>query len=155
MVVRRRSACRLRLAGASANLELELDSGAVSDPDRLRQQVRYLFGLAKASVEEELHQQQAALPHASPNGHSPAASTNGNGTPIPTRTDIALGAVEWSCGDGVTSPRDQDHRQSPAAEPRSAAGAFGVQAVEDLSIQQASALIDDLKAEPVGAGGSR
>ena len=47
--------------GASANLELELDSGAVSDPDRLRQQVRYLFGLAKASVEEELNQQQAAL----------------------------------------------------------------------------------------------
>ena len=30
--------------GASANLELELDSGAVSDPDRLRQQVGHLGG---------------------------------------------------------------------------------------------------------------
>jgi hypothetical protein len=32
---------------------------------------------------------------------------------------------------------------------------FGVQAVEDLSIQEASRMIDELKAEPVGAGGSR
>ncbi|MFO0871283.1 MAG: hypothetical protein U0935_20355 [Pirellulales bacterium] len=143
--------------GASANLELELDSGAVSDPDRLRQQVRYLFGLAKASVEEELNQQQAALPHTPPNGHSPAASTSGNGHHHASSNGQRLcGAVEWSCGHGVTGPRNQDHRRSPAAADLAAQlEPFGVQAVEDLSIQQASQMIDELKAEPVGAGGSR
>jgi hypothetical protein len=142
--------------GASANLELELDSGAVSDPDRLRQQVRYLFGLAKASVEEELNQQQAALPHAPPNGHSPAASTNGNGH-------------HHASSNGQRSAGRSNGRAATASQVRAIKTIasrqrlnlvtqlepFGVQDVEDLSLQQASQLIDDLKAEPVGAGGNR
>ena len=59
--------------GASVNLELEAESGLASDPEKLRERIRFLFGLAKASVEEELNG------HTS-NGHSAAhASANGNG----------------------------------------------------------------------------
>ena len=55
--------------GASVNLELELDSGLAAEPDRLKDRIRFLFGLAKASVDEELNGQAT-------NGHSaePASS---------------------------------------------------------------------------------
>ena len=43
--------------GASVNLELEAESGLASDPEKLRERIRFLFALAKASVEEELHGQ--------------------------------------------------------------------------------------------------
>lgn len=142
--------------GASANLELELDAGAVGDPDRLRQQVRYLFGLAKASVEDELNQQQTTRPHTSPNGHPIAATTNGNGhrhstanghRPAGRSQARAATASQVRAINTIASRQ----RLNLAAELEP----FGVQAVEELSIQQASRLIDELKAQPVGAGGSR
>lgn len=40
--------------GASANLELEIDSSLAGEPDRLRDKVRQAFVLVKASVDEEL-----------------------------------------------------------------------------------------------------
>ncbi len=58
--------------GAAVNLELELDSTLVGDTDRLKERIRHLFGLAKASVDEEL----AA-------GGQPG--TNGNSEPMVTR----------------------------------------------------------------------
>jgi hypothetical protein len=41
--------------GASVNLELELDNSLVEQPERLRDRIRQLYQLAKASVDEELH----------------------------------------------------------------------------------------------------
>lgn len=40
--------------GASVNLELELDSVLVGEPDRLKDRIRQLFDLAKVSVDTEL-----------------------------------------------------------------------------------------------------
>lgn len=40
--------------GATVNLELEVDSTLAAEPDRLQERIRELFGLAKASVDEEL-----------------------------------------------------------------------------------------------------
>lgn len=40
--------------GATVNLELEVDSTLAAEPDRLQDRIRELFGLAKASVDEEL-----------------------------------------------------------------------------------------------------
>ena len=142
--------------GASANLELELDSGAIGDPDRLRQQVRHLFGLAKASVEEELNQQQAVLPNAGGNGHGRDPHTNGNGN-------------GHSASNGNSSPRRSNGRTATQSQIRAIKAIanrqrldlgpqlehFGVRAVEDLGIQQASELIDELKAQPAGMGDGR
>jgi hypothetical protein len=59
--------------GASVNLELDLDSGLIDEPERLKDRIRQLFGLAKASVDEELHSQPAT------NGHAHGSQVNGNG----------------------------------------------------------------------------
>ena len=40
--------------GASVNLELELESSLVSDPDKMSDKIRALFTLARKAVDEEL-----------------------------------------------------------------------------------------------------
>ncbi|MFQ5472870.1 MAG: hypothetical protein ACE5FA_08320, partial [Dehalococcoidia bacterium] len=42
--------------GASVNLEIELESGLVSEHERFHERIRRLFGMARAAVEEELNQ---------------------------------------------------------------------------------------------------
>ncbi len=140
--------------GASVNLELELDSGAVGDPDRLRHQIRHLFGMAKSSVEAELISQQSfpqngnghdREPRFSGNGNGHAGS-NGNHNPHRvngrTATQSQIRAIKTISG-------RQRLDLGPQLEK------FGVRALEDLGIQQASQLIDDLKSQPAGMGGSR
>lgn len=118
--------------GASVNLELELDSGLVGDPDRLKERIRQLFVLAKASVEDEL------------NGHS-AVANNGH----------------TADGNGHTNRRQRDAtRKATASQVRAlhaiaqrnhldasniVQSRYGVDAPEDLTITEASALIDELK----------
>ncbi len=48
--------------GASVNLEIEVESGVVREPDKLQAKIDYLFKLAKASVDAaaERHQSAAA-----------------------------------------------------------------------------------------------
>ena len=139
--------------GASANLELELDSGAIGDPDRLRQQVRHLFGLAKASVEEELNQQQAGMPNAGGDAHSRDPHNNGNRN----GHTISNGNGHSRHSNGRTATQSQVRAIKAIAsrlrlDLSHQLGHYGVSAVEDLGIQQASELIDTLKAP---AGGSR
>ena len=66
--------------GAAVNLELELDSGLVGDADRLKDRIRQLFLLAKASVDEELAAQAGVgSGHAASNGTATVATGNGYG----------------------------------------------------------------------------
>jgi hypothetical protein len=68
--------------GACVNIEVEVEPSLVEKPDQLRERVRYLFQLAKASVEEELNghgvQDTANLGH-NGDGHASTNNTNGNG----------------------------------------------------------------------------
>ena len=65
--------------GASVNLEVELDSGLIQQPDRFMERVRQVFRLAQQAVDEELNRQQAGT-----NGTNYAANAAnrgaGNGT---------------------------------------------------------------------------
>lgn len=142
--------------GASVNLELELDTGTLSDPDRLRQQIKHLFGLAETSIEDELRSQQSAPESGVRNGHGhirhPDRSHNGH-----------------PANHGPTSPRSSNGRAATQSQVRAIKSIasrqrldltpqlmqFGVQAIEDLGIQQASELIDELKAQPADAGANR
>lgn len=149
--------------GASVNLELELDSSAIGDPDRLRQQVRHLFGQAKLSIEEELHGQQTT-PHGE-NGHSREPHRNGidDGSSRPT-TERANGRNGHSQG---PSSNGRAATNSQARAIRAIAGRqgldlrqllgsrFRLQRPEDLSLTDASALIDELKTQNPADGGSR
>jgi hypothetical protein len=63
--------------GASVNLEIEVESGVVREPDKLQAKIDYLFKLAKASVDAQLNggnASQQTQPAANNNGN------NGNGT---------------------------------------------------------------------------
>ena len=132
--------------GASVSLEVELDSGIVSDQQRFRDRVRSLYTMARRSVNEELDlpsEDPAIEQSVSENNGNPAAR-NGNGspsrpdggkaTPSQVRAIFAIG-------------RRQGLNPKPVVLER-----FGLERLEDLSIRQASSLIDDLKRRLVGAG---
>ena len=121
--------------GATVNLEIELDGSLAAQPDQLHDRIRQLFRLAKSSIDEEL------------NGHSPsngASDQNGNST--------------------------QNERPATASQVRAIAtisnrqktdlvgllrGRYHVERTEDLSLKQASDLIDHLKGSANGSGGRR
>ena len=66
--------------GASVNLEIEVESGVVREPDKLQAKIDYLFKLAKASVDAQLNgtsPPQQPQPAANNNGSN---GNNGNGT---------------------------------------------------------------------------
>ena len=48
--------------GASVNLELELESSLVSEPDKMQEKIRALFILARKAVDEELKNGHADAP---------------------------------------------------------------------------------------------
>lgn len=54
--------------GASVNLEVELDSSLIQEPERLQERIRHVFRLAQQSVDEELARQNSA--NGRVNGHA-------------------------------------------------------------------------------------
>ena len=138
--------------GASVNLELELDSSLVSEPERLRDRIRQLYQLAKASVDEELNG----------NGHQPG-DNGGDGSDGFDRYRVAgsgNGNGNGHSGNGH-GPRRATGSQVKAIHAiagrnridvtRLVQDRFSVQRPDDLSISDASTLIDELKAAQTGA----
>ncbi|QDU92617.1 hypothetical protein [Lignipirellula cremea] len=74
--------------GPSVHLELEVEAGLASEPDALRERVRQLFRMARASVDEELEGNAQASnghsngqvngPYPPSNGHADHANGNGH-----------------------------------------------------------------------------
>ncbi|HWA98968.1 MAG TPA: hypothetical protein VG713_10770, partial [Pirellulales bacterium] len=122
--------------GASVNLELDL--GLVDQPDRLRERVRHLFTLAKASVEEELASNAAPTNGAaSLNGHERQRDNGRRATASQVR---ALQAICTRQGLDLAALVN-DH--------------FGTRDPANLSITEASELIDQLKQAGNGKAGKR
>ena len=70
--------------GASVNLEVELDSSLIQEPERFHDRIRQVFRLAQQAIDEELGRQQASgtASHATndaASGQAAQASQNGNG----------------------------------------------------------------------------
>jgi len=61
--------------GASVNLDVELDSGLIQEPERLQERIRQVFRLAQQAVDEELARCQQGNGTA---GHATNGATNGN-----------------------------------------------------------------------------
>jgi hypothetical protein len=129
--------------GASVNLEIELDSQLVGDTAKLQEKIRQSFGMVRASRDEELNGNGNG--HATPNHNASDArprSNNGNGT---NRTN----------GSGSNNPRPATQSQvkaiiAIARRHRIDLAAFlqerfHITRPEDLSIQDASTVIDTLK----------
>ena len=135
--------------GAAVNLELELDSSLIGDSDRLKERIRHLFGLAKASVDEELAA-GAGQPTANSNGQSSAPS-NGNGR--------VVGQSNGRRRDGTRSATASQVRALNAIADRCKLDLvallverFQIQDAAGLTITEASSLIDELKGESAGNG---
>jgi hypothetical protein len=137
--------------GASVNLEVELDSSLIQEPERLQERIRQVFRLAQASVDEELARQTSG--NDGSNGHAAAAAGNGNGN-----------------GNGHTAPRRSNGRKATASQARALRAIadrqgfdlaaelqrrFGAASPEDLSITEASQMIDELKSSANGHGARR
>ena len=114
--------------GASVNVELELESGLVGQPDALLARIRQLFTLAREAVDAELNG------HAEPNAQAaPVARRNGEVQPRQA-TASQVRAIH-SIAERQKIDADNLARQR-----------FGISTVEQLTLQQASSLIDELKA---------
>ena len=128
--------------GASVNLQLELEGSLVNDPSRLRDSIRRLFGEARDAVEEELAREgtngHAEHPPARNGGQRPA-----NGQPPRPATAAQVKAIHAIS------------RRQRIDLPALLGDRFGCSQPEELSLQDASALIGDLNGPSHNGGGRR
>jgi len=140
--------------GASINVELELDSTLVAEPAKLQEKIRQLFGLVRTSLAEELGGNgNGNGPSSHPSheaGHEQHNGGNGNGgngngssqrnsPPRPaTQSQVkAIYAITRAQGLNMNQLlRDRYHLGKP----------------EELSIKEASQLIDSLKSNQQKGG---
>jgi hypothetical protein len=137
--------------GAAVNLELEFDSSLAGDTERLRERIKQLFVMAKAAVDEELA--GAKSPGACANGHNgddkPHGQVNGNGHAAARRRDGTRPATASQ----VRALNAIAERQGIELGDKLHAH-FGVRNPAELTITEASGLIDELKGAS-GNGGRR
>jgi hypothetical protein len=119
--------------GASVNVEMELESALVQEPEKFQGRIRQLFGMAREAVDEELR-----------NGHGQAGNgTNGrngshdSGPPATASQARALHAI------AKKQHVDLQHLLRDR---------FGVGKPDDLLLKQASELIDELNGRRSGSG---
>jgi hypothetical protein len=122
--------------GASVNLELELEAAAIDSPDRLRDQIRHLFRLAKTSIDEELGTAPRNGAQSHQNGaHAAPHNSNGrtNGAAVRRATPSQVRAIH-------AIARRQQLDLVPLLRQQ-----FDVDLPDLLTVQDASTLIDDLE----------
>lgn len=147
--------------GASCHVELELDGQILDgDLDRFRQHVRRAYEACREAVEDELSREggttspQSHVPH-NGNGHG-----NGNGHQRTSGNAYPNGSNGHHRSNGRSATQSQVRAINAIAgrnriDLSPILDRFGVQSLQDLSISDASSLIDELKGQPVGNGGGR
>jgi hypothetical protein len=130
--------------GASVNLEVELDSGIVSDQQRFQERVRALYAQARQSINAELD-----LPSEGPAIEQPVVQRNGhasahNGKSSHSRQEGGCATQSQVRAIFAIARRNRLDPKNLVLE------RFGLERPEDLSIRDASSLIDDLKRGVIG-----
>lgn len=154
--------------GSSVHLELEVDSTLAAEPDRLQERIRELFGLAKASVDEELRgassSPNAPGQHATGQAADNTRQQHANGRSGPARS--ATGAYR-SNGNGRQSNNPPPATASQIRAIHAIAKRLGLSLEAEiqnrfditdaavLTIAEASQLIDELNNNTAVAGGRR
>ena len=129
--------------GASVHLEIEVDSSLIADSTKLQERIRHLFDVVRQSLAEELNgdngqrqplrnsSKQAASSSQSVNGTRPThASSNGSDRHATPKQIKALYAITKRQGTDLKKLIRQR---------------FDVEQPEELSLKEASSLIDALK----------
>ena len=114
--------------GATVGLEMEVDSSLVDNPRQLHERIQSLFRRAKQAVDLEL-----ASP---PPARQPPCETAAVIRPVTERQIRAIQAI--------AGRRNVDFTEKLRER-------FGVKRLEDLSLEEASQLIDAIKASANGA----
>ena len=125
--------------GGNVNIELELDSSLALDSQKLRDHIRKLFDLANASLTEELQANNEPACVEDSHHHRDGANLNGNGngnavtvTPVRYATEKQIICIQGLARKhGVPVPELLKHA--------------GVRVFNDLSVRQASQIIESLK----------
>ena len=129
--------------GAYCSVEIELDGSLLKDnPERFHQEVRDAFAACRAAVEEELSRDSAepsrtVQQNQGGNGHSNGARSLRSATVSQVR---AIHAIANRSKVNLAQTLHDD---------------FEVERAEDLSLRDASSLIDQLKAATSETGGRR
>ena len=125
--------------GASVNVELELDGGLVNEPGKLQERIRQLFGLVRTSLAEELNGGNASSQNR-PSDRTQATQNPSNGQKAPPRpaTQSQVRAI------GAIAKRLRINLDELLSQ------RFQVKRAQELSIKQASQLIDELNGNKGG-----
>lgn len=115
--------------GATVGLEMEVEASLIHEPQRLQERISHLFCLAKQSVDQELTGQSGR------NGEeeSPNGAVGGHDPVVPPATCRQVSAIHAIANDRQIDLIGELQNR------------FGVDRPKDLSIRQASELIDALK----------
>lgn len=135
--------------GASVNLEVELDSALIQEPERFQDRIRQVFRLAQQAIDDELSRQQGSGSSSQASNGAAQAQHIGNGHA--TNGNATNGR---NGGPAIASEKQLTYAQQLAKQVQD----LGVRRLEDLSqrmyskplvgltTMDASGLIDTLKA---------
>jgi hypothetical protein len=129
--------------GAAVNLELELDSALIGEPARLQDKIRQLFGMVRTSLAEELnggHGNSHGSPPAPSATAPPATAPPGNGSAGRPRNGGSRPATPAQVKALYAIARQQGLDLGAVLRER-----CRVERPEELTLRQASSLIDTLK----------
>ena len=126
--------------GGNVNIELELDSSLALDSQKLRDHIRKLFDLANASLEEELQGTAEPASVEDSDHHRDWGTLNGNGA----GHAVTVAPVRYATEKQIICIQGLARKHGiPVPELLKQAG---VRVFNDLSIRQASQMIESLKA---------
>lgn len=134
--------------GASVSFEVEVESALVREPDELREKIRYLFREAQSAVEEQLNGGGSGGGSGSNKHYDHGRHGNGSGH------HERNGGERPATNSQVRAIRAIADRQRIDLAGRLRED-YGIAEVDQLSLRQASELIDRLKTQPNGVGGGR
>ncbi len=127
--------------GASVNVELELESSLVGDPNALLDRIKGLYAIARQAVEAELESGHAASNGNSTHGdRRPASDRSMNGPDGNGRSAVRPATASQARAIRAICDRSRRNADDVASQ------RFGVHTVEELTLKEASSLIDELKA---------
>ena len=125
--------------GGNVNIELELDSTLALDSQKLRDHIRKLFDLANASLSEELQVSNEPASVEESHYHRDGANLNGSGA----GNAVTAAPVRYATEKQIICIQGLARKHGiPVPELLKQAG---VRVFNDLSVRQASSMIESLK----------
>ncbi len=130
--------------GASVNLEVELDSTLIQDPERFHDRIRQVFRLAQQAIDEELNRQHgngtaSHRANGSTNGQAAQASQNGSN-----------GNGHQTNGNGQPANGNRHNGQAtPASEKQLNYAKQLAKSIDGLGIRRLESLCQKLHGKPL------